>query len=117
MVSALVEGAGNEGSAGLRRTYSQPGIDQAGPVTHNLQAHTPSLRRFPRQPDPVVPDAERDGLLIAFQADRDVLRPTVLEGVGDRFHGNAVDVRGRVVILHKDLLLALEGTRHAVQFA
>jgi hypothetical protein len=58
MVSALVEGAGHEGTNGLRRTDRQPGVDEAGPVTHDLQAHPLAVHGLLREPDAVVLDAE-----------------------------------------------------------
>ena len=67
------------------------------------------------KPDAIVLDAQHDRLVVAVQADRDVAGLSMLEGVGDRLAGDAVELRGGLVVRHVHRFVAFEGARHAVQ--
>src|SRR5438552_955247 len=79
--------------------------DLPSAVTHNAQADT-GFRLALGHADAVVGNFQRDEGPFAIEAEADVSRLAVLEGIGHRLLGNAEELRGREVVVDGDGRLA-----------
>src|SRR5690606_12175994 len=66
------------------------GVDEVGPLTHDVQAHPLSGSRLQVKPAPIVGDAQAEDTLLAAQHDPGLCRVGVLEHVVQRLLRDAV---------------------------
>src|SRR5262245_42477806 len=106
------QGTGHDRAASLRRADLENASDQSGAILHDAEPQPVPLVRRGLHPDPVILDPQPQAVRLGEQGQANVSRPSVAEGVADRFLGDAEELRGRRVIGQLDPLRAFGGNRN-----
>src|SRR5262249_3212217 len=92
---------GDHGAPTFRRADLQHSADDAGPVTHGLDAHTLLLGGRRRHADAIVLDRQAQACRSAAEGEADVLRPAVPQGIAHGLLGDTVQVPGHERVSHR----------------